>query len=343
MYIDSSYMEFWNLLVCIGGRPFTGIQTFSLVFAGKKERERDLSMTFVVMQLCISILILEWLLRGSALADGQMPVKELKVPNGDVTLHVRISGNPESENTLVIVNGGPGISSKHVLDLERLADAQLAVVTYDQRGTGQSTTPTDGYELLNHVSDLETVRKSTNARGVHVMGISWGGVIAMRYSTVYPEQVRSIILVGSAPPNWEALSASIKAINQRIAKLQEEGTIPEDLTESPGLALRAYFSDPEFEISKVLESLEINETTQQLVLSAIDGYDCTAEVTTLDHRVLMLWGEDEPFPDLMAETTRDALSNAEVEFVEIKQCGHFYWLERPEEFFSHVRTFLNMH
>ncbi len=41
------------------------------------------------------------------------------------------------------------------------------------------------------------------------------------------------------------------------------------------------------------------------------------------------------------EATRDALSAAEVEFVVLKECGHF-WQECPDEFFSRVCAFLEL-
>ena len=42
---------------------------------------------------------------------------------------------------------------------------------------------------------------------------------------------------------------------------------------------------------------------------------------------------------IAAEATRAALSNAEVEFVLLAECGHF-WHECPDQVYDHVRTFL---
>ena len=53
---------------------------------------------------------------------------------------------------------------------------------------------------------------------------------------------------------------------------------------------------------------------EQLTWSAVGEYDITTEVAKLDHPVLMLWGEDDPFGLPMAEATKTALSAAEVEF-----------------------------
>jgi pimeloyl-ACP methyl ester carboxylesterase len=43
----------------------------------------------------------------------------------------------------------------------------------------------------------------------------------------------------------------------------------------------------------------------------------------------------------MIEATRSALTNAQVEMVELERCGHF-WHECPDEFFARVRAFLDL-
>ena len=54
--------------------------------------------------------------------------------------------------------------------------------------------------MLSYVADLEAVRKAVGAKRIHLIGHSWGGLVSMRYATVHPETVKSIILMGSGPP-----------------------------------------------------------------------------------------------------------------------------------------------
>jgi len=63
-------------------------------------------------------------------------------------------------------------------------------------------------------------------------------------------------------------------------------------------------------------------------------------VAVLNLPVLFLWGADDPFGLETAQATRDAFSAAQVEFVVIEECGHL-WQECPDDFFSHVRAFLD--
>jgi len=273
-------------------------------------------------------------------ALGESPSREFKVRADDVTLHVRIAGDPEAGDVLIAIHGGPGMSSDYMVSLEQLAGTAFAVVTYDQRGTGRSTEPSEGYALLQYVADLEAVRKAAGAAKVHLFGHSWGGVVAMRYATVHPQRVRSIVLMGSGAPSMQAARAGQANKVQRIATLQQQGIIPRSLTSVRDI-LPAYLADPGFELPGELQDPYYNGTVEQRTWSALGDYDFGAEVAGLEHPVLILWGAEDPFGLPMAEATEKALAAAQVEFVVLERCGHF-WQECPDAFFARVRAFLEL-
>jgi len=272
--------------------------------------------------------------------------QELKVQADDVTLHVRIAGDPKAGDVLIATHGGPGNSSDYMLSLEQLASAELAVVNYDQRGTGQSTEPSKGYAMCNYVADLEAVRQAVGAeaagasKSVHLFGHSWGGLVALRYAAAHPQRVSSIILMGSGVLTPEAAQAGQRNKAQRIAALQEQGIIPETLTSLADI-LPAYFSDTSFDMPDELKNMHYNPTVEQMTWAALGNYDFAAGLDRLAHPVLVLWDEDDPFDMAYVEATKRALSAATVEIVVLEKCGH-YWNECPAEFFSHVRAFLKL-
>jgi pimeloyl-ACP methyl ester carboxylesterase len=127
---------------------------------------------------------------------------------------------------------------------------------------------------------------------------------------------------------------------QRIVALQHQNILPKQLSSVRDL-LPAYFADARFEMPEDLENASYAPTVEQLTWSALGEYDFTQEVGALDQRVLLLWGEGDPFGVQMAEATVAALSNAEVEYVLLEKCGHF-WHECPEQFYPRVRDFLGL-
>jgi proline iminopeptidase len=263
--------------------------------------------------------------------------QELKVQADDVTLYARMAG---AGDVLIALHGGPGNSSDYMVSLEQLASARLAVVTYDQRGTGQSTEPSKGYAMHNYVADLEAVRQAVGAETVHLLGHSWGGLVALRYAAAHPQRVRSIILMGSGVLTPEGAEAGQANKAQRMVALQEQGIIPRTITALADL-LPVYFSDPNFEMPDELKNMHYTPAVEQMTWAALDNYDFAAGLDSLDLPVLVLWGEDDPFGMAYLEATRDALSTARLEVVVLKECGH-YWHECPGEFFSHVRAFLEL-
>lgn len=272
-------------------------------------------------------------------------IRETTVSTGNVTLFVRTAGDPTPGNVLIAINGGPGQSSSYMRNLDRLAGAEFAVVTYDQRGTGRSTEPSNGYGLTEYAADLEAIRQAVGVQKIHIFGHSWGGIIAMCYAAVYPQNIRSIILMGSGPPTREAAQAGQARLNKRIVSLQEQGIIaraqPGNMKKMVELILPAYFSDANFPVPVELKNTDFNTTTYQQTLAALGDWDLSMDVAKLTHPVLFLWGEDDPFGISMAEATKNALSSAEVEVAELKGCGH-YWHECGNMFFSHVRAFLKL-
>jgi len=296
------------------------------------------------VKICVRLIMFIALLTGCKEKMSMVSeIRELNVETLDATLFVRVTGNLESSNVLIAVHGGPGMSSDYMASLEQLAGDKLAVVTYDQRGTGRSTSPSDdpaNYSLQKYIEDLEAVRQAIGVEQVHLFGHSWGGVVAMRYATVYPQKVRSIVLMGSGAPSLQAARDAQAHKSQRIAALQQQGIIPAKLASVRDI-LPSYFSDPHFEPPDELQNLSYNPTVEQLTWSALGDFDFTADVAGLDHRVLFLWGEDDPFGAPMAEATVTALSAAKVEFVTLEKCGHF-WHECPDQFYPRVRAFLGI-
>jgi proline iminopeptidase len=313
----------------------------SIALKEKKVRLK-LVILFLIM-VFIGMTVLSQIPGPGQEKNNNMSVQENKIASGEVTLHVRTAGELSSGNVLIAINGGPGQSSRYMRSLEKLAGPELAIVTYDQRGTGLSTEPTEGYGLPEYIADIDAIRKALGAEKIHIFGHSWGGVLAMRYCSVYPDRIKSLILMGSGPPSRQLTLAGQARLGERLAELQEQGIIPQPLPSNVkqllDSILPAYFSDPSFKISELTETA-FNETANQKTLTAVGDWNFIEEVKNITHPVLMLWGENDPFGLPMAQATRDALSKASIKFIILKGCGH-YWQECPDEFFSCVLEFLN--
>ncbi len=89
--------------------------------------------------------------------------------------------------TVVVLHGGPGAHHDYLLPgFDDLATGR-ELIYYDQRGGGQSPVTRDtpvGWR--EHVADLEELRKQWGLKQLTLVGYSWGGLLALLYSTQYP-------------------------------------------------------------------------------------------------------------------------------------------------------------
>jgi pimeloyl-ACP methyl ester carboxylesterase len=74
-----------------------------------------------------------------------------------------------------------------------IADTYL----YDMRGHGRSDVPATGYRVADHVADLRGLLVAWDIvdKPVHLVGNSFGGVVALSYARRFPEHVASLVLI----------------------------------------------------------------------------------------------------------------------------------------------------
>lgn len=215
------------------------------------------------------------------------------------------------------------------------------MVTFDQRGVGRSSAPAlepSSFTFDKYIEDIESIRKSLGLESFHLLGHSWGGILALRYATVHPDRVRSLILIGSGPITHQGLVRFLAKIRARVIELMQAGVIDRKLERHSDI-FPAYLSNPRFKPSVELLT-DLNEPVQNLTFEAIAGYDLTNDLAGLKKRVLMLWGMDDPIGLDIAEEIKAALPAAEVTLIRIEGCGHF-WQEKPEGFMKGIREFLS--
>lgn len=109
-----------------------------------------------------------------------------------------------NDGTLFAVEAGrgPTILMLHGWALDhRLFNYQLQyltacfrVVAIDRRGFGQSTAPAD---MSQELDDIDTLIEQLNIDRVHLLGVSQGGRVALRYAATRPERIRSLLLQGA--------------------------------------------------------------------------------------------------------------------------------------------------
>lgn len=136
------------------------------------------------------------------------------------------------ENLLPIVIC-PGLSEtaeEYMEMIEYLLPRRTVVLSF--RGRGHSDTPQYGYNLAEHVQDIEEVVRAASVEEFHLMGFSRGVSYALGYAKIHAEYIKSLILL-DYPLEHKSMEASwvhdyidhyLKP-SGRIAQIREEAVI----------------------------------------------------------------------------------------------------------------------
>jgi proline-specific peptidase len=146
----------------------------------------------------------------------------LRIDAAGHEIYYRLFGSgPE---TLVGLHGGPGADHRYLLRLGELAHGSLQVLLYDQLGSGQSDRPDDDslWTVPRFVAELEAVRQGLGLGRVHLLGQSWGGMLALQYALDHPKGVKSLLLSNTG----SSTLAILRGMTQLRAELPADILLP---------------------------------------------------------------------------------------------------------------------
>ena len=119
----------------------------------------------------------------------------------------------EGGRRLVCLHGGPG-STHNYRPLERLAD-ERQVVVYDQLGCGRSDRPEVAWGLAVFLEELEHLCEHLGLAEIHLLGTSWGGMLALEYALAQPE-LFAVSFLSSTLASADEWVAEVKRLRDAI-------------------------------------------------------------------------------------------------------------------------------
>src|SRR5579872_4065954 len=114
---------------------------------------------------------------------------------GDVRFHYQRKG--DGPETIVFLHGlvMDNLSSWWYT-VASAASRRFETLVYDLRGHGLSDRPTSGYTVADSLDDLVGILDALGiTRPVHLVGNSYGGVLALAFAIAHPERTASLVLV----------------------------------------------------------------------------------------------------------------------------------------------------
>ena len=257
---------------------------------------------------------------------------------------------------LVLLHGGPGFTSEYLDSLEALAD-ERPVLRYDQLGCGRSERPDDSslWNVSRFVEELREVRRSLALERVHILGQSWGSMLAVDYALATPVGLESLILA-SPPlsiPRWvadtqrmlDAMPGEVRATLEHHEKLGYTSC-----PEYQAAVLQIYKrhlcrSDPwpdALERALATASSTVYEAmwgpSEFSITGCLANYDRTDSLGQIKVPTLLTCGRhDEATPEATA-WYQSLIPNSKM--VVFEESAHLAHLEEPDHYLAVVREFL---
>jgi proline iminopeptidase len=237
---------------------------------------------------------------------------------------------------LVCLHGGPGSTHNYFRPLERLAD-ERPVVFYDQLGCGRSDRPDVAWSLALFTEELQQLRERLGLEEIHLLGTSWGGMLALEHALAQPGSVRSLVL-SSTLASAEEWVVEVRRLRDAI-----EGDDDQVLEEFERRHFFRGAGEPlelvhmrEEKNSEVYEAMwGPNEWT---MTGALAGWDVRQRLAELKLPTLILRGAHDLSTPAITQTLKAGIPHArEVVFAE---SSHTPVLEETERYLRTVRDFL---
>jgi proline-specific peptidase len=258
---------------------------------------------------------------------------------------------------LLCLHGGPGSTHIGLRRLERLAADGRRVILYDQLGCGRSSRPSDPslWTVELYVGEVATVRGELGLDRVHLLGSSWGGVLALEVALSGAPGLASLVLSSTLPSTrlWVEEALRLRAglppdVREALERHERAGT-----TDDPAYkaAVDAFYHrhvcrlDPWPEVMYEMKAAlrkEVYETmwgpSEVYPTGTLKDWDVTDRLREIDVPTLVTCGRYDEATPRLAETIAAAIADAEL--VIFEQSAHVALIEEPERYLELVGGFL---
>ena len=177
---------------------------------------------------------------------------------------------------------------------------------------------------------LHKFMEARNYKGVHLLGNSLGGHVALLYLFKHPERTQSLILTGSSGLFENGMGDSYpKRGDYEYIKKKTEITFYDPKTASKELVDEVYEI-----VNNRLKAIKIIALAKSAIRNNLGE-----ELNQIKQPTLLIWGNNDTItPPFVAREFHKLIPNSELHFID--KCGHAPMMEVPGEFNQILHKFL---
>ena len=290
-----------------------------------------------------------------------MPVREGTIPFKGYETWYRIVGEGEEPGKLPLLclHGGPGAAHDYLEALDAMADTGRRVIYYDQLGCGKSGIPESKPEQWTvelYVEEVDAVRRALGLDRIHLLGQSWGGMLAMEYALTQPAGLESLIIASSPASmiQWVEEANRLREelppeVQQTLLRHEEAGTVDSPEYEA---AMMVFYDrhvcrvpHPEYvqrSFAAIAHNPEVYHTmngpSEFHVVGTLKTWDIIPRLGEIAVPTLVTSGRYDEATPLIAETVHNGIPGSR--WVIFEQSSHMAHAEEPERYMQVLDEFL---
>jgi proline-specific peptidase len=241
--------------------------------------------------------------------------------------------------------------------MAELARDGRRVIFYDQLGCGNSPHPSDPdkWTVQLFLDEVAAVREALGLDRIHLLGQSWGGMLALEYMLTRPKGVGSLIICDSlsSVPLWIAEADRLRTllpegVQETLLSHERAGTTASDeykaacdvYSDEHVCRVRPY---PDY-VARSFDQLpnEVYLTmwgpSEFFCTGSLREWDVTTRLGEIDEPTLIVSGRHDESTPLVSRTIHQGIKGSEWEVLE--NSSHVPHVEEPERFLEVVGGWL---
>ncbi len=260
---------------------------------------------------------------------------------------------------LLCLHGGPGVPHDLLAPITRLAEQGRAVIVYDQLGCGRSDHPHNPalWSVELFVEEVAAVRRSLGLERIHLLGQSWGGMLALETVLRGATGIAGLVLADTpvSIPQWISEANRLRSqlppeVQEVLQRHERAGT-----TDSPEYerAMATYYRrhvcrlDPwppamMTAFAALQEDPEVYTTlwgpNEFSCTGALQNWSVLERLGEITNPTLVLGGRFDEATPTITEATHQAIPGSE--WVIFEHSAHLPHLEETEHYLQVLQQFL---
>jgi 3-oxoadipate enol-lactonase len=244
----------------------------------------------------------------------------------------------DGPETIVMINGLADEKESWGYQTPDFVGAGFRVLSFDNRGVGQSSKPAGPYDTGMFAADAKALVEALDISGFHMVGTSMGGMIAQEYAIAYGSDLKSLTLSST----YAAPGPFCSRMFSMWADMAPELGVPFVMRDVTLFAFTLpFFETRESELQEFEEAMAAMDQPLEAYLaqlSSIQTHDATDRLDRITTATLVIAGEaDILIPVALSRRLHEGISGSEWATT---AGGHASIWEHPEPFNQAVLAFI---